>query len=216
MTDDTLTLNTPTTHSHSLELRARLSHKPPGAGSAAVHPARFSAATVVLQRPAHKESSPAHVRRVRAPLLPGGSWIAAGTYTSRVRIHSHEYASRALGPSSSAVGRRAASPAGESLAQCHNVASSTAPEAAATSTGFDRDSQRRSLLCAPSSGASSPRCSGSSALVPAIRTRCVRGTCQGAAAPCSPLRYRKSVVVIRRKRWAALLCVSVFSTVGRC
>jgi hypothetical protein len=88
MTDDTLTLNTPTTHSHSLELRARLSHKPPGAGSAAVHPARFSAATVVLQRPAHKESSPAHVRRVRAPLLPGGSWIAAGTYTSRVRIHS--------------------------------------------------------------------------------------------------------------------------------
>ena len=162
------------------------------------------------------ESSPAHVRRVRALLLPGASLNAAGTYTSRVRIHSHEYASRALGPSSSAVGRRAASPAGESLAQCHNVASSTAPEAAATSTGFDRDSQRRSLLCAPSSGASSPRCSGSSALVPAIRTRCVRGTCQGAAAPCSPLRYRKSVVVIRRKRWAALLCVSVFSTVGRC
>jgi hypothetical protein len=106
MTDDTLTLNTPTTHSHSLELRARLSHKPPGAGSAAVHPARFSAATVVLQRPAHKESSPAHVRRVRAPLLPGGSWIAAGTYTSRVRIHSLTCVRLSRGPSSRAVGHR--------------------------------------------------------------------------------------------------------------
>ena len=106
MTDDELTLNTPTTHSHSLELRARLSHKPPGAGSAAVHPARFSAATVVLQRPAHKESSPAHVRRVRAPLLPGGSWIAAGTYTSRVRIHSLTCVRLSRGPSSRAVGHR--------------------------------------------------------------------------------------------------------------